>query len=107
MYLLNECKKYKINVEGIKNRYLHVTTIRSPKCETIFQTAICEDRAAETRAQLANIGQAAVSEPNAMEQCLAALNVVEGSATPPPPPTPPMTTERISYDDTLRVTRQR
>ncbi|VVC94190.1 unnamed protein product, partial [Leptidea sinapis] len=46
--------------------------------------------------------EAAVAEPNAMERCLTALNVVEGSATPPRPSTPPMTTDHISYDDTLR-----
>ncbi|CAG9782994.1 unnamed protein product [Diatraea saccharalis] len=67
--------------------------------------AIREEQAAETRAQLAKIGQAAVAEPNAMERCLAALDVVEGSATPPRPPTPPMTTDRISYDDSLRITK--
>ncbi|XP_023949094.2 EF-hand domain-containing protein 1-like [Bicyclus anynana] len=64
-----------------------------------------EEEAAETRAQLAKIGQAAVAEPNAMERCLAALDVVEGSAAPPRPPTPPATTDRISYDDSLRIAK--
>lgn len=71
------------------------------------QQAVRDEQAAETRAQLAKIGQAAVAEPNAMERCLAALDVVEGSATPPRPPTPPMTTDRISYEDSLRMTRLR
>lgn len=64
-------------------------------------------QARETRAQLAKIGQAAVAEPDAMERCLGQLGVVEGSAAPPRPPTPPMTTDHISYDDALRITRQR
>lgn len=62
---------------------------------------------AETRAQLAKIGQEAVAEPNAMERCLAALDVTEGSSEQPRPATPPPTTDRISYDDSLRATRLR
>lgn len=69
--------------------------------------AIREDAEEATRAELAAIGQQAVVEPSDMEKCLTALNVVEGSATPPRPPTPPMTTNIISYDDSLRATRQR
>lgn len=71
------------------------------------QQASQEEQAAETRAQLAKIGQAAVAEPDAMERCLAALDVVEGSAVPARPPSPPATTHRISYDDSLRIARLR
>ncbi|KOB72670.1 Uncharacterized protein OBRU01_10412, partial [Operophtera brumata] len=68
-------------------------------------SAIREEQAADTQAQLSKIGQAAVAEPDAMQRCLTALDVVEGSAAPPRPPSPPMTTDRISYDDTLRAIR--
>lgn len=71
------------------------------------QQASQEEQAAETRAQLAKIGQAAVAEPDAMERCLAALDVVEGSAVPARPASPPATTDRISYDDSLRIARLR
>lgn len=69
--------------------------------------AFREDEEAATRAELAAIGKQAIVEPSDMDKCLAALNVVEGSAAPPRPPTPPMTTDVISYDDSLRVARQR
>ncbi|CAH0600471.1 unnamed protein product [Chrysodeixis includens] len=79
--------------------------MREGNLKAEFEVAVREEQTAETRAQLAKIGSAAVAEPSAMERCLAALDVVEGSASPPRPPTPPMTTDRISYDDSLRVTR--
>ncbi|KAI8429918.1 hypothetical protein MSG28_000389 [Choristoneura fumiferana] len=70
-----------------------------------LENAIREEQMAETRAQLAKIGQAAVAEPNAMERCLTALDVKEDSTELARPPTPPRTTDRISYDDSLRATR--
>lgn len=56
---------------------------------------------------MAKIGSAAVAEPSAMERCLTALSVVEGSASPPRAPTPPMTTDVLSYEDSLRASRAR
>ncbi|XP_075982784.1 EF-hand domain-containing protein 1-like [Anticarsia gemmatalis] len=87
-------------IDNVRNYHLREGNLKDE-----FEAAVRDEQAAETRAQLARIGMAAVAEPNAMERCLTALNVVEGSATPPRPPTPPMTTDRISYDDTLRSTR--
>ncbi|XP_052753824.1 EF-hand domain-containing protein 1-like [Galleria mellonella] len=88
-------------IDNVRNYHMREGNLKDE-----LKQAINEEQAAETRAQLAKIGQAAVAEPNAMERCLMALDVVEGSATPPRPPTPPMTTDVISYDDSLRVTRQ-
>ncbi|XP_028174177.1 EF-hand domain-containing protein 1-like [Ostrinia furnacalis] len=87
-------------IDNVRNYHMREGNLKDELAE-----AVRDEQAAETRAQLAKIGQAAVAEPNAMERCLAALDVVEGSATPPRPPTPPMTTDRISYDDSLRVAR--
>ncbi|KAM3966804.1 EF-hand domain-containing protein 1 [Aphomia sociella] len=88
-------------IDNVRNYHMREGNLKDE-----FQQAVREEQAAETRAQLAKIGQAAVAEPNAMERCLTALDVVEGSATPPRPPTPPMTTDVISYDDSLRVAKQ-
>ncbi|XP_053602029.1 EF-hand domain-containing protein 1-like [Plodia interpunctella] len=88
-------------IDNVRNYHMREGNLKDE-----LKQAIREEQAAEVRAQLAKIGQAAVAEPNAMERCLTALNVVEGSATPPRPPTPPMTTDVIEYDDSLRVTRQ-
>ncbi|CAG4922831.1 unnamed protein product [Colias eurytheme] len=87
-------------IDNVRNYHMREGNLKDE-----LQEAIREEQAAETRAQLAKIGQAAVAEPNAMERCLAALDVVEGSAAPPAPPTPPDTTDRISYEDSLRVAR--
>ncbi|XP_050673267.1 EF-hand domain-containing protein 1-like [Leptidea sinapis] len=84
-------------IDNVRNYHMREGNLKDE-----LEEAVREEQAAETRAQLAKIGQAAVAEPNAMERCLTALNVVEGSATPPRPSTPPMTTDHISYDDTLR-----
>ncbi|XP_022820957.1 EF-hand domain-containing protein 1-like [Spodoptera litura] len=88
-------------IDNVRNYHMREGNLKDE-----LTMAFREEQTAETRAQLAKIGSAAVAEPSAMERCLAALDVVEGSATPPRPPTPPMTTDRISYDDSLRVTRQ-
>lgn len=69
--------------------------------------AVREEEEESTRSQLAAIGKQAVVEPSDMEKCLAALDVVEGSAIPARPPTPPMTTDIISYDNSLRVAQLR
>ncbi|KAL0850148.1 hypothetical protein ABMA28_012024 [Loxostege sticticalis] len=87
-------------IDNVRNYHMREGNLKDELAQ-----AVRDEQAAETRAQLAKIGQAAVAEPNAMERCLAALDVVEGSATPPRPPTPPMTTDRISYEDSLRMTR--
>ncbi|KAH9634053.1 hypothetical protein HF086_001255 [Spodoptera exigua] len=88
-------------IDNVRNYHLREGNLKDE-----LTTAFREEQSAETRAQLAKIGSAAVAEPSAMERCLAALDVVEGSTSPPRPPTPPMTTDRISYDESLRVTRQ-
>ncbi|XP_037300618.1 EF-hand domain-containing protein 1 [Manduca sexta] len=88
-------------IDNVRNYHMREGNLKDE-----LEMAVREEQAAETRAQLAKIGQAAVAEPSAMERCLTALDVVEGSASPPRPATPPATTDRISYDDTLRVTRQ-
>ncbi|XP_028038206.1 EF-hand domain-containing protein 1-like [Bombyx mandarina] len=88
-------------IDNVRNYHMREGNLKDE-----LEAAIREEQAAETRAQLTKIGQAAVAEPSPMEQCLSALNVVEGSATPPRPPTPPTTTDRIPYDDSLRITRQ-
>ncbi|KAJ0181205.1 hypothetical protein K1T71_003290 [Dendrolimus kikuchii] len=101
-YMVSNPEKFPQEViDNVRNYHMREGNLKDE-----FEAAVREEQAAEVRAELANIGQAAVAEPNAMERCLAALDVVEGSATPPRPPTPPMTTDRISYDDTLRVARQ-
>ncbi|XP_049888061.1 EF-hand domain-containing protein 1-like, partial [Pectinophora gossypiella] len=87
-------------IDNVRNYHM-----REGNLHDELTAAAREEQAAETRAQLAKIGQSAVAEPSAMEKCLAALDVVEGSATPARPPTPPQTTERISYDESLRIAR--
>ncbi|XP_047536676.1 EF-hand domain-containing protein 1-like [Vanessa atalanta] len=87
-------------IDNIRNYHMREGNLKDE-----LEEAVREEQAEETRARLAKIGQAAVAEPSAMERCLTALDVVEGSATPPRPPTPPMTTDRISYDDSLRMMR--
>ncbi|XP_047523227.1 EF-hand domain-containing protein 1-like [Pieris napi] len=87
-------------IDNVRNYHMSEGNLKDE-----LQEAIRDEQAAEVRAQLAKIGQAAVAEPSAMERCLSALDVVEGSATPPRPPTPPKTTDRIAYDDALRMQR--
>ncbi|CAH4030789.1 unnamed protein product [Pieris brassicae] len=89
-------------IDNVRNYHMSEGNLKDE-----LQEAIRDEQAAEVRAQLAKIGQAAVAEPSAMERCLTALDVVEGSATPPRPPTPPKTTDCITYDDALRVQRMR
>ncbi|XP_045542556.1 EF-hand domain-containing protein 1 [Papilio machaon] len=88
-------------IDNVRNYHMREGNLKDELDE-----AVRDLQARETRAQLAKIGQAAVAEPDAMERCLGQLGVVEGSAAPPRPPTPPMTTDHISYDDALRITRQ-
>ncbi|XP_032516120.2 EF-hand domain-containing protein 1-like [Danaus plexippus] len=87
-------------IDNVRNYHMREGNLKDE-----LEEAIRDEQAAETRAQLAKIGQAAVAEPSAMERCLTALNVVEGSATPPRPPTPPMTTDRLPYEESLRINR--
>ncbi|CAG5017885.1 unnamed protein product [Parnassius apollo] len=87
-------------IDNVRNYHMREGNLKDE-----LEEAVREQEDTETRAQLAKIGQAAVAEPDAMERCLADLRVVEGSATPPRPPTPPVTTDRISYEDSLRAAR--
>ncbi|KAJ8734012.1 hypothetical protein PYW07_014563 [Mythimna separata] len=88
-------------IDNVRNYHMREGNLKDE-----LVAVFAEEQQADTRAQLAKIGKAPVAEPSVMERCLTALNVVEGSATPYRPPTPPMTTDRISYDDSLRIARQ-
>ncbi|XP_068629097.1 EF-hand domain-containing protein 1-like [Battus philenor] len=87
-------------IDNVRNYHMREGNLKDE-----LEDAVKDLEAAEMRAQLAKIGQAAVAEPNAMERCLSELGVVEGSASPPRPATPPLTTDHMSYDDSLRAAR--
>ncbi|XP_061712328.1 EF-hand domain-containing protein 1-like [Cydia pomonella] len=87
-------------IDNVRNYHLREGNLKDE-----LQDAIREGEAAAKRAELLKQGQSAVAEPNAMERCLAALDVVEGTATPPRPATPPQNTDHLSYEESLRATR--
>ncbi|XP_037964332.2 EF-hand domain-containing protein 1 isoform X1 [Plutella xylostella] len=79
--------------------------MRAGNLKDELRDACIEEQQAAARAQLSGVGAAAVAASTNMERCLEALNVQDGSAAPPRPPTPPTTTDRISYEDSLRFAR--
>ncbi|KAJ2946387.1 hypothetical protein O0L34_g12431 [Tuta absoluta] len=87
-------------IDNVRNYHMREGNLKEE-----LESAAREEHAAETRAQLAKIGQQAVAEPSAMEKCLQALDVEEGSVSPSQRATAPPTTDRISYDEALRESR--
>lgn len=88
-------------IDNVRNYHLREGNLKDE-----LEEAIQDQQLAEKRAELAKIGEKAVKEPSPMERCLEALNVSEESAIPIRPPSPPPTTDRISYDDSLRIVRE-
>ncbi|GBP78272.1 hypothetical protein EVAR_57118_1 [Eumeta japonica] len=70
-----------------------------------FIEAIAEDQSERERAATEERDTPAEAQPSELQTCLSELGVQEGRAAPPRAPAPPATTDRISYDDSLRLLR--